>query len=45
MMTQGFFDASNTTIPHISNNMYHGQSPLQFTVRQIMGGCFIYFHK
>jgi hypothetical protein len=38
MMPQGTFDAStgtNIAIPHIPNNMYHGQNPLQFTVRKI----------
>ena len=43
VMTQGSFVAStgtNTTIPHFSNNMFHGVNPLQFTVRQIQGFSF-----
>jgi hypothetical protein len=37
-MTHGSFQAgtsSNITMPHFSNNMFNGQGPLQFAVRQI----------
>ena len=37
-MTQQTFQAgpnSNTTMPHFSHNMFHGQGPLQFPVRHI----------
>jgi hypothetical protein len=37
-MTHQSFQAGagpNITMPHFSNNMFHGQGPLQFTVRQV----------
>ena len=44
-MIRGYFQAGtgpHIAMPHFSNNMFHGQGPLQFTVRQIAQGFLIF---